>query len=291
MHSLRVASAASATRRGGIRGHVGLRSFHGQHRTPIVPQVPVKDPPPTERINVGYLLHRNQIVKHTPHPLETELGYVLEREHQRYCRHEGSESATHFLATRGQSMDVLGRTDANQIKGNFFGLELYQDAMKVVLQRYAPEKRVMPADIVDPVTLCAAGPPSRQTLQRKLDDILYLIVREEVTGRWTIPQSPRQEHESLRMTVDRALSAHNAECYVWSNAPQVTHFAENENTRLFVYAATYLSGRPKFELMEPKLKDHAWVTRHEMRQYADDFASSSLLEALMDIAADSTFEA
>ncbi|KPA73247.1 putative mitochondrial hypothetical protein [Leptomonas pyrrhocoris] len=268
------------------------RAFHAQHRTPVLPQVHVADPLPSQCVHVGYLIHRNQIVKHTPHPLEVEMGYLLEREHQRYSRHESTESATAFFASRGQSMDVLNRTDASQIRGNFFGLELYQDATKVILQRYSPEKRVAAADAWSPSAL-SDHPPPRHTLHRKMDDFLYLIVQEAESGKWAIPHTARKDDESLRMTVDRALSSHNAdglECFLWSNAPQATVVLEEENTRLFVYSATYLSGRPRFDLFEPKPQDHAWVTRQELLQYSDTFKSTELLKALMDISADSTFE-
>ncbi|AYU76033.1 hypothetical protein, conserved [Leishmania donovani] len=269
------------------------RTFHSQHRTPIIPQVHVHDRPTAQRIHVGYYLHRHPVVKHSPHPLEAEMGYLLEREQQRYSRHESAESATAFFASRGQTIDILGRTDPNQIKGNFFGLELYQDAMKVVMQRYSPEKRLTSADLWQPNALGDAPPP-RHTLHRKLDDFLYLIVQEGATGKWTIPHTARKDDESLRMTADRAISSQNSDgldCYVWSNAPQATVFLKDDNTRLFIYAATYLAGRPQFASFEPKPKDHAWVTRHELLQYSDTFKSSELLKALLDISADGTFEA
>ncbi|KAG5485842.1 hypothetical protein CUR178_07434 [Leishmania enriettii] len=269
------------------------RSFHSQHRTPVIPQVHVHDGPTAQRIHVGYYIHRHQVVKHSPHPLEVEMSYLLEREQQRYSRHESAESATAFFASRGQTIDILGRTDSNQIKGNFFALELYQDAMKVVMQRYTPEKRVTAADMWQPSALGSAPPP-RHTLHRKLDDFLYLILQEEATGKWTIPHTARKDDESLRMTVDRAISSQNSEgldCYVWSNAPQATVFLKEDNTRLFIYSATYLAGRPQFTSYEPKPKDHAWVTRRELLQYSDDFKSAELLKALLDISADGIFEA
>lgn len=269
------------------------RGFHSQHRTPIIPQVQVRDGPTTQRVYVGYLLHRNQVVKHTPHPLEVEMGYLLEREQHRYSRHESTESATAFFASRGQTMDVQNRADANQIRANFFGLELYQDAMKVVLQRYTPERRVAPADVWQPAALSDVPPP-RHTLHRKLDDFLYLIVQEASTGKWTIPHTARRDEESLRMTADRAISTHNSEgldCYVWSNAPQATVRMTEDNARLFIYTATYLAGRPAFASFEPTPQDHAWVTRHEMLQYRDSFKSPELLAALRDISTAGTFDA
>lgn len=277
------------------RQHLSGRSFHAQHRTPIIPQLHVQDESPrsTTRVFVGYLLHRHPVVKHTPHPLEMEMGFLLDREHQRYCRHETSESMTHFMGQRGLSIDVLNRTDARQIQANFFGLELYQDAMRVVLQRYKPEKRVTPHDLWDPAALHETAPPARHLINRKLDDYLYLIIQDSADGKWTVPQTAMTEKETLRMTADRAISTHNSDaldCFVWSNAPQATVMNDADNTRLFVYSATYLMGRPRFSDFEPKPKDHAWVTRHEMSQYREEFKSPDLLEALLDISTDGMFE-
>lgn len=258
-----------------------------------MPQVPVSDPPPPLRVRAGYLLHRHPIVKHAPHPLEVEMGYLLDREHQRYSRHEAVDSATTHFTNRGQSIDVLNRTDAAQIRGNFFGLELYQDAMKVVLQRYKPEPRITPLDMWSPANLDDGAPPPRHSLQRKLDDYLYLIVQETSTGRWTIPHTPRADGETMRMAVDRGISSHHADgldCYLWSNAPQATVLLKEENTQLFIFSATYLTGRPHFPSVEPTSSNHAWVTRHEMLQYRDRFKCKELLDAILDISVDGVFE-
>ncbi|CCW71250.1 unnamed protein product [Phytomonas sp. Hart1] len=274
---------------------VSMRNLNSQHRTPIIPQIHVNDPKPLARVQVGYLLQRNQIVKCTLHPLEIEMSFLLEHEHTRYSRHEESESATHFMASRGQSIDILNRNDPNQIKANFFGLELYQDAMKAVLQRYSPEKRVTAADLWDPATCDAAAPPPRHTLYRKLDDYLYLIVQESSTGKWTVPNTERQSNESLRMTADRAVSSDHGDgltCYFWSNAPQATlRIEEEEDSHLFIFSGTYLTGRPRFQDMNPPIRDHAWVSRHELLQYNGDFKSPTMLQVLLDITADSNFDA
>ncbi|CBH12626.1 hypothetical protein, conserved [Trypanosoma brucei gambiense DAL972] len=281
----------------------GCRGFHSQHRTPVLPQVPaaeVQQAASESKVRVAYLLHRQPVVKPTPHPLEMEMAFLLQREHQRYSRHESSESATHFMAQRGQSIDALNRTDPRQIQSNFFGLELYQDAMRVVLQRYKPERRVTPRDLWDPATYGssnansnASSPPTRHSLHRKLDDYLHLIVRDEASGKWTVPQTELRGRETLRMAAERAIATDNGEgldCYVWSNAPQATVPNANDGSWLFIYVATYLSGRPKFSEFRPKTIDHAWVTRHEMMQYEENFQSPELVRVLLDISADSTFE-
>ena len=54
------------------------RCFHHQRDTPVLGQMPIPACDFTARI--GYLLTRNQVVKHDPHPLEQEFANALERE-------------------------------------------------------------------------------------------------------------------------------------------------------------------------------------------------------------------
>lgn len=279
-----------------------IARFFSQHRTPVMPQVTVNTPLDANQklVRVGYLLCRNQVVKHAQHPIETEYSYLLDREHQRYCRHEGSESVTHFLASRGQTMDTLNRTDAGQIAGNFYGLDLYQDAMRVVLQRFQPEKRNTEADFVDPTDpQLNEGPPPRATLQRALDDYLYLIIKEKDTGKWTVPSSLRKEGESLRTAVERTIANQNGEtfdAYLWSNAPTAVVRSEPGTLTgagateelMFLFSATYLSGRPQFESMGAV--DHAWVRRCELPQYLEQGFQHDLFPVLMDVTLDGTFD-
>jgi large subunit ribosomal protein L46 len=280
----------------GNRMHRSLRNFFiSQHRIPILNQAPVEDAA-GKLIHVAYLLTRTQVVKHTPHPLETEFSYLLEREHQRYCRHESSESATHFMAQRGQTIDTLNRADPAEIQKNFFGLELYQDALKATLQRYKPETRLTERDFVDPFdpTVTDDAPPQRHALSRALDDFLYLLVKEASTGKWALPYVVRRDNESLRTALERGLREQNEEMldfYVWSNAPQAVVKSDGEGSATtFVYHCTYLSGRPKFDQMLPPMADHAWVRRTEVPQYRDRFLSLPLFEAVMDITLDSLFD-
>eukprot|EP00758_Cryptobia_borreli_P002216 Tbor_TRINITY_DN2865_c1_g1::TRINITY_DN2865_c1_g1_i1::g.23217::m.23217/K17427/MRPL46; large subunit ribosomal protein L46 len=284
--------------------------FHSQHRTPIIPQSPVPSQPLPGDITVyvGYLLHRSPSVKHDPHPIENEMAFMLEREHKRYARHE-AETATHFMINRQQSVDSWGRQDPNDIVSNFFGLDIYQDALKNVLQRYLPQSRLTKHDFVDlfsdEMQQATNEPPKRHTIDRALDDYLFLIVKDKATGMWSIPSVAREPHETLRMTVDRALHTnHNGAVvsYLWSNAPQgVIRGYSNGDTRkneeegkkclTFIYNATYLSGRPSFDSITPAVVDHAWVTRNELKQYSmTGYVHPDMLEVLRDIAPDAFFD-
>lgn len=334
------------------------RFYHSQHRIPRLPQLPTNDHVklmrdnaetgtsghpylPPNGIHVGYLLHRHPVVKPTLHPLERSMGFLLERQHQLYSRHPSSETACHFFRDRQQeSIDAYQRKDPQDIRRDFFGLEGYQDAIKATLQRYQRlPPRLQPSDFTDvasrltnndqhqPKKQQCTTPPPRHTLQRKLDDYLYLIVRyadpnggngkkngsleEEgkLCGKWGIPFTPLQERETLRMAAERCLQEphnDNLHFYLWGCGPQGTirlpsfHKEEEQEGKndpsspsphqLFLYSATYLEGKPDFSRMQPMISDHAWVSRRELFQYRHEFASEEFLGLLLDISADAYFE-
>jgi large subunit ribosomal protein L46 len=272
-----------------------IRKIYNQHRTPIPIQKPIAasaaESLSLEDIRVGYLLHRNPVVRHDPHPLETEQSFMLEREHQRYCRHEGHESAVHFFQSKGQSLDAAGRQDPAQITSNFFSMEMYQDSLKAVADRYKVEPRVTPLDFWDPrAEQDLAEPPARHSLNRRLDDFLLLIVRDVESGKWTVPSEQRTGRETLRMTADRSILGQHGDffdAFIWSNSPSgvvVTPAdGDKKERKLFIYGATYLAGKPRFSDMKPAIKDHAWVTRRELLQYQSWF-EPGLVDVLFDIA-------
>lgn len=326
------------------------RFYHTQHRIPKLPQLPTndhqkrlqegssKDPYPSRDIHVGYLLHRHPVVKPTLHPLERSMGFLLEQQHQLYSRHPSSETACHFFRDRQQeSIDAYQRKDPQDIRRDFFGLEGYQDALKATLQRYqCLPPRLQAADFVDITSRSSmkgrqpghssTTPPSRHTLQRKLDDYLYLIVRyarpsdaegaEEknapweqmgLYGNWGIPFTPLQQGETLRMAAERCIQAPHTDSvdfYLWGSGPQGTitlpastdlekktdTFPSPSPQYIFLYSATYLAGKPDFSRMQPMISDHAWVSRRELLQYRREFVSEEFLELLLDISADAYFE-
>lgn len=249
----------------------------------MIPQSPLADQIATP-LRVGYLLTRHPVVKPDPHPLEHDLGQLVDREHSRYARHaEGS--ADQYFAAKVGSIDAWGR-DQGKVADNFFNIASYMEAMKAVTQRFAPAPRVTPADTYDPFDpALAQGPPPRHTIQRALADYLHLLVRDAASGKWTLPWVKHNGVESLRMAADRAVAQHHREKldhYSFSNAPQaVIARDDSADGPLFVFATAYLSGRPAFDNMAPACSDHAWVTRNELYQY--DFALDGMRDVLLDV--------
>ena len=56
------------------------------------------------------------------------------------------------------------------------------------------------------------------------------------------------------------------------------------------FARSTFRGRPSWDRAQPSIKDHAWGTRSELRQYADSYSAPELLPALRDITYDALFE-
>ena len=267
--------------------------FNPQHRTPILPQVPIVYPKEANLVvRVGYLLGRGPVVKPEPHPLETEMGFTLQREHSRYARHD-SDTLNQFMSSRDQTVDAWGRSDPNQITSNYFGLEMYQDSLKTVLNRYKPLPRTLDGDFVDLLAeQTTAAPPKRHTIQRALTDYLFLLTKG-ADGKWGVPTVEREEHETLRMSLDRAVNDHHKgaiDTFTFSNAPQavIKHTEGDREVRTFIYNVVYLAGRPDFATLG--CADHAWVTRGEMRQYDGHYSHPEALSVLRDIAPDAVFE-
>lgn len=80
------------------------------------------------------------------------------------------------MAKRNETIDIANRNDSKQIKSTFFPLQLYRDAMKATLQRYSPSKCTTVADVANIEHWQHNSKLLKHTLQRKLDEYLYLIV-------------------------------------------------------------------------------------------------------------------
>jgi large subunit ribosomal protein L46 len=309
-----------------LRRSTALR-FFSQQTIPVVPQGVLPNAGSSEgkkaaaaQCLVGYLLTRQPAVQHSLHPLEQELGFVLDREHQRYCRHQqgqaptDAESANAFFSSRGIALDSWNRHDKTQIQRDFFNLDAQREATKITLDRYEPARRITKADFVDPFDAALkTGPPPRHSIQRRLDETLLLIVRDGATGKWTVParEAASSSGFSLRTQVEDAILAdHNGalDAYMFGNAPQgvlqwSSEAAEaaaegkclprgapaSEATRqMFIYVASYLTGRPNFAPVERRLPanaaDHAWVTRRELADY--EYVHDDMYALLSDIVMD-----
>lgn len=315
------------------------RCFFVQQAVPIVPQgvLPPSDSESAaaaaNSVLVGYLLTRQPSVQHALHPLEQEMGFLLEREYSRYCRHSNfdnknpdAESATAFFAARGLALDSWNRQDKTAIQKDYFNLDTYREATRVTLERYSPAKRIGPADFFDPFAEeLKKGPPARRNLQRRLEETMLLIVKDAASGKWTVPArevnnnnnrdgaaavavpaASKAPRYSLRTAVEQALLADHSssiDAYIFGNAPQgVLQWGEGQaplprgassddsKQQLFIYIASYLSGRPNFEPLEQRrpqnVADHAWVTRSELADY--EFAHPDMYSLLRDVTLDTS---
>lgn len=122
-----------------------------------------------------------------------------------------------------------------------------------------------------------------RSLNRKMENRLYFIIKTPSTPHWQFPALQHQKGESLRQTVERATQSHvpNFGVYFLSNAPDVhCDFPEKGHTRrLFLYRSYHLKGKPT---LGEGAVDYAWETKSELKEYLDPVLYESVKDVLQD---------
>eukprot|EP01062_Namystynia_karyoxenos_P037996 TRINITY_DN27629_c0_g1_i1.p2 TRINITY_DN27629_c0_g1~~TRINITY_DN27629_c0_g1_i1.p2 ORF type:complete len:315 (+),score=64.49 TRINITY_DN27629_c0_g1_i1:70-1014(+) len=204
-------------------------------------------------LRVGYILQREAVVTPEVHPLQRSFEALADEEYTKYPRSAGNIS------------EVIKKELPDASKSLQSGMQPYwkeprfQQQELSIMRTFRVGRRLTPADIEDTT--------QRHTLQRRLQERLFFIVRDAKTGAWRFPEAVRAQGESLRSTVDRALLAHHRgaiETFMPTNAPAgyVRH-SDTETTHFF--QVFYLTGMPVLPVEGSD--EHAWVTRHELREY------------------------
>ncbi len=106
----------------------------------------------------------------------------------------------------------------------------------------------------------------RKTLQRKLSEYLFLVLKDK-NGKWGFPKTEHAQSETMRQTAERSLkdfAGESIECWVVGNAPQ-GHYEEQDGTT-FYYRGSYLEGDL---VLQGGYTDHAWVTKEELGEFFD----------------------
>jgi large subunit ribosomal protein L46 len=142
-----------------------------------------------------------------------------------------------------------------------------------------------------PRTTAADAANDRTSLNRKLDDKLYLITKAAgVDGEWRMPQAAYDESEStLRAAAERCLAefvSPETEVHFVGNFPvmcETTEFASESDgvvgSKRFYFRAALISMSADVELPADKFTEHAWVTKSELDQYDPEYAT--LLHSFM----------
>lgn len=182
----------------------------------------------------------------------------------------------------GEEIDQADLFDQIQIK--YAGSDKGQQIIKQYeLITYVPNELRTPADHND----------DRRSLNRKLDDRLFLILKKDRDShQWHFPQmchvDPPEDEENppedeefhfkpgLRETAEKAMArsaGDKMQGYYYSHAPQGFYFYRYPEPRngsigakVFFYRVRYLKGTPK---PANGCVDYAWVTRDELKDYFD----------------------
>ncbi|KAJ3076710.1 54S ribosomal protein L17 mitochondrial [Podochytrium sp. JEL0797] len=109
-----------------------------------------------------------------------------------------------------------------------------------------------------------------KSLDRKLADSLYLVVKDNKDGKWVLPgsfgaiKSGELLHEAAKRTVEENCGT-KMETWMVGKIP-IGHVAKSEADKTFIMKQLILSGQVE---LNSKLSEHAWLTKAEMGEQMD----------------------
>ena len=138
---------------------------------------------------------------------------------------------------------------------------------------------------VNPTFTAADEANDRQSLQRKLDQSLYLLVKRTADGsgaEWQFPQGVYDSsEESMRTLAQRsamACSNDNFYTHMVGNAPFV-HTESSDGSKVFYYHSILCSGTVLSDKNE-EITDWVWATADELEEYLPPAVFSSVRPVL-----------
>eukprot|EP01080_Neovahlkampfia_damariscottae_P002804 gene2804-4212_t len=192
-----------------------LKSYPKEH----LPQPTIYDGP--EILKVSYILDRNPICTHSEHPLEVEMGNEQQKEKSYYSRNKYHHFEDYFEAWKSEKDKLEKKLNKKKKKNQDFSGEFasikvpdpkYSEKEKVeifrllgkkegsktateLLKKFNPMPRYTLDDLED----------NRHSLNRKLMNNLYLIVKDKVSKKWKFPETIRKNPETLRLAIENKL--------------------------------------------------------------------------------------
>ncbi|KAI9336961.1 hypothetical protein BDR26DRAFT_1008678 [Obelidium mucronatum] len=135
------------------------------------------------------------------------------------------------------------------------------------------------AEIAAAQPLLAARDTDVTSLDRRLPDPLFLVVKSAATGVWELPAAARQGkdllHEAAKRSIEETCGT-KMETWMVGKIP-VGHIVKSDKDKTFIMKHLILSGQV---VLNPKLvSDHAWLTKSEMAERLD----KEYFESIQDI--------
>jgi large subunit ribosomal protein L46 len=168
--------------------------------------------------------------------------------------------------------------DVSRLDGGTEFEEL-QEARDNELKLFQPQPRITEADIYD----------DRRSLNRKLDKILYLIVKKRNENVWEMPQEILKEGQTLAQGAQCSLTnvcGGDLSVQFVSNGP-VAYYKYRYPSRddgfigckMFFMKAQYMSGH--VTINNNIIDDHLWITKDELIHYLSNDYYKAISPALL----------
>lgn len=163
-----------------------------------------------------------------------------------------------------------------------------KDAWKEELAQFQPASRETEADRTG----------DRRSLQRKLEETLVLVVKQQIgaESHLLLPQGQRRDGETMRQTAERVLRERcgsDIDVVVYGNAPcgfykykyPVAERRETVGAKVFFYRAGYRSGRVAETTSDDAKKstpvEYEWLDRTELLAKVPGAYSASLAQFVL----------
>ncbi|KAJ3293727.1 hypothetical protein BCR33DRAFT_712597 [Rhizoclosmatium globosum] len=107
-----------------------------------------------------------------------------------------------------------------------------------------------------------------KSLDRKLADPVFLVVKSKSTGKWSLPGSFQQIkqgellHEAAKRSIEESCGT-KMETWAVGKIP-IGHVAKSEKDKTFIMKQLILSGQ--VDLNPSVVSEHAWLTKEEMKE-------------------------
>jgi large subunit ribosomal protein L46 len=241
---------------------------------------------------VSYVLERTPVCTYQEHPLEIELQNETEKENHYYSRNKYHSFEEYYEAWKQEKQVVEKKLNKKKKKNldftrefanlqvpdpkytkddvkNIYRMMAKKEGAKApqeILRTFNPMPRYTLDDLED----------NRHSLNRKLMNNLYLIVKDKETGKWKFPETVRQNPLTLRLSIEKKFMEDMEGKVVgkFNTHHPFGHHNVSKNENIYFFRSIFLSGKVTSDLIQKQWADFQWVTRQELRDYELEYETS-----------------
>ena len=114
---------------------------------------------------------------------------------------------------------------------------------------------------------------NRHSLNRKLMNNLYLIVKDKDSKKWKFPETIRKNPEPLRFSIEsKFLNDFKSKVYGKFVAHHpLCHLELKKDEKIFFFHSIYLQGKITSEDIKKQWEDYQWITKQEIFDYEFEY--------------------